>query len=129
MRTSPEHLGPSEPPLAEWRSSQRARPQDAPRPRCPQFSFCTTTATTARLEGGEGAGPSGGGTRGGDKEAEECVGKCSSASPSSIPTQVLLGRFGLQLPGVCGAEREVHAQWAPHGILSAEEGVMSPASW
>lgn len=69
------------------------------------------------------------GIGGGDEDAEQCVGKCSWAKLSSVATQALLAVLGLQRPGVYGLGRGVHAHWVLHRILSAEERVMSPASW
>lgn len=78
---------------------------------------------------GRGRVPAGAGPRGGDQAAEEYFGKCSSVTPVSVATWAVLVRLRLQLPGVCGSGCGVHAQWAPHCILSGEERVMSPASW
>lgn len=70
-----------------------------------------------------------GGNRGGDEEGPEFVGKCSFQNLRSVAIQALLVECELRFPGVHGPGPGVHAQWAPHCILSGEERVMSPASW
>lgn len=129
LALDPSRPSEQEPGRGEVKSKGTTAGRPAPSPLCPRLGFRKTTANTARLEGGEGEGPGGGGTRGGDEGAEHYVGKGSSANASSVGTQAPLERSGLHLPGVCGLGRGVHAQWAPHCILSGEERVMSPASW
>lgn len=105
VRTSPGPFRALRTPTRRVEVKSKSKTAGCPHPRSPQLSFWTTTANTARLEGGEGAGPGGGGARGGDKEAGQGVGKCSSANPTSVATQALLVKWGLQLSGVCGPDK------------------------
>lgn len=65
----------------------------------------------------------------GTERPRDTSGSVVLRAPLSVAAQAVLARARLQLPGVCGPSWGVHAQWAPHCILSGEERVMSPASW